>query len=64
MNILFGTNLFHPLFGGGEKAIIDWLEDFTKLGHTVTVITNMPEIEGYEKQFPFEVIRLTPKILI
>ena len=61
MNILFGTNLFHPLFGGGEKAIIDWLEDFTKLGHTVTVITTMPEIEGYEKQFPFEVIRLTPK---
>ena len=61
MNILIGTNLFYPLFGGGEKALIDWLEDFTQLGHNVTVITTMPEIEGYEMEFSFEVIRIMPK---
>ena len=59
MNILIGTNLFYPLYGGGEKALIDWLCDFSLMGHEVTVITTMPDIEGYEKQFPFEVIRLS-----
>ena len=33
MNILVGTNRFYPLYGGGEKALIDWLIDFTELGH-------------------------------
>ena len=61
MNILVGTNRFYPLYGGGEKALIDWLCDFSLMGHEVTVITTMPEIEGCEKTFPFEVIRLSEK---
>ena len=62
MRILIGTNLFHPLYGGGEKALIDWLIDFQKQGIEICVITTVPEIEGLEKEFPFEVIRLTKKI--
>lgn len=58
MKILVGTNLFYPLYGGGEKCVIDWLSDFVKRGHEVTVITTMPDIIGYEREFPFEVIRL------
>ena len=61
MNILIGTNRFYPLYGGGEKALIDWLNDFVEMGNQVTVITTMPDIEGYEKQFSFEVIRLSEK---
>ena len=60
MKILVGTNLFYPLYGGGEKCVIDWFSDFVKMGHEVTVITTMPDIIGYEKEFPFEVIRLNP----
>lgn len=60
MKILVGTNLFYPMYGGGEKCLIDWLSDFVIRGHEVTVITTMPNIVGYEKEFPFEVIRLNP----
>lgn len=60
MKILLGTNLFYPLYGGGEKCVIDWLSDFVEMGHEVTVITTMPDIIGYEREFPFEVIRLNP----
>ena len=28
--MLVGTNLFHPLYGGGEKALIEWLIDLQK----------------------------------
>ena len=59
--ILVGTELFYPLFGGGEKALIDWLMEFHNEGADITVLTIAPELEGYEKEFPFEVIRLLPK---
>ena len=32
MKILVGTNRFYPLYGGGEKALIDWLTDFVEMG--------------------------------
>jgi glycosyltransferase involved in cell wall biosynthesis len=62
MRILVGTNLFHPLYGGGEKALIEWLIDLQKRDIDICVITTVPEIEGLEKDFPFEVIRMSKKI--
>jgi len=62
MRILVGTNLFHPLYGGGEKALIEWLVDLQKRDIDICVITTVPEIEGLEKDFPFEVIRMSKKI--
>ena len=62
MRILVATNLFYPLYGGGEKALIEWLKDFQQRGLEVCVITTVPEVEGCEKTFPFEVIRLSEKI--
>ena len=49
MRILVATNLFYPLYGGGEKALIEWLKDFQQRGLEVCVITTVPEIEGREK---------------
>ena len=58
MRLLVGTNLFHPLYGGGEMALIDWLFDLHERGIEICVITTVPEVEGFGKEFPFEVIRL------
>lgn len=56
--ILVGTSLFYPLQGGGEDVLLNWLIDFHHRGHKVTVITPTKERMGYERIFPFEVIRL------
>ena len=61
MRLLVGTNLFYPLYGGGEKALIDWLMDFHERGIEICVMTTVPEVEGFDMEFPFEIIRLTPK---
>lgn len=61
MRLLVGTNLFHPLYGGGEKALIDWLIDFQKKGVEICVMTTVPEVEGFRMEFPFEIIRLSQK---
>ena len=62
MRVLVGTNLFYPLNGGGERALIDWLNDFHLKGIEICVITTTPEIENLEREFPFQVIRLQDKI--
>ena len=61
MRLLVGTNLFYPLYGGGEKALIDWLMDFQERGIEICVMTTVPEVEGFDMEFPFEIIRLTQK---
>ena len=61
--ILVGSNnLFFPQYGGGDMAFMEWLVDLNDNGVEIVIITTFPEIEGFEKELPFEVIRLLDKI--
>ena len=44
----------YPLNGGGERALIDWLNDFHLKGIEICVITTTPEIENLERNFHFK----------
>ena len=59
MRILVGAmNLTSPLYGGGDKALIDWLLDLHTMGHEISIININPQIIKYENQLPFDFIHL------
>lgn len=55
MNILMTSVFFYPHIGGIETVTEYLAEEFTRKGHTVTVVTATAE-QG-EKEFPFKVLR-------
>lgn len=59
MRILVGAmNLTNPLYGGGDKALMDWLSDLHSQGHEICIININKNIISYEKEFPFDFIHL------
>lgn len=59
MRILVGLlNMTKPLFGGGAKALMDWLMDLHSLNHEICILNINEDIIHYEDEFPFEFIHL------
>ena len=55
MKILIYSSVFYPSFGGIETIISILSNEFTKHGHEVKLVTQVPVTDS--KTFPFEVIR-------
>ena len=60
MNILFETSNYHPYKGGAESLIEDLANEFTKKGHSVTIVTPKKSAASpaLEKRNNAEIIRL------
>ena len=59
MRILVGLlNMTKPLFGGGGKALMDWLLDLHSLDYEICILNINKEIIYYENEFPFQFIHL------
>ncbi len=56
--ILINSENFYPLQGGGEKHLEQLLQRLISDGFEIEVITVIPEIEGYEKDFNYPVHRI------
>jgi glycosyltransferase involved in cell wall biosynthesis len=56
MKILLSAYSFYPAIGGIESGSQIIAEEFTKLGHCVTVLTTTPSGDS-DKIFPFKVVR-------
>ena len=56
--ILINSENFYPLRGGGEKHLEQLLQRLISDGFEIEVITVIPEIEGYEKDFDYPVHRI------
>ena len=57
-SILYITEIFHPAYGGGEKATDEHLLNLHKEGAEITVITATPDYIDSTHEYPFEVIRV------
>lgn len=55
MKILIYSSVFYPSFGGIETVVSILSKEFTKQGHEVKLVTQVPAADS--KTFPFEVIR-------
>jgi len=56
--ILINSENFYPLQGGGEKHLEQLLQRLMLDGFEIEVITIIPEIEGYEREFDYPVHRI------
>ena len=57
MKILIYTQFFFPDVGGSEVFIDGLASEFLRLGHQVTLITNVVDDKKNESQYPYRIIR-------
>ena len=56
VKILFSSHTFFPNVGGVETVSVLLADEFSALGHDVTVITETPAA-GLDQEFPFNIVR-------